>query len=530
MLILTISRQAMLLVDVWKHNCGDKSSAGIASTHCAALVSLARAAELTVPARQLSSDHHPSKPNLNYGLGGEDINLVNGEGAFDGHTGNDPHEPPEVQTEWHAWALAEERKRTLYAVFVLSSLLVSAYNHAPALMNSEIKLELPCDEDLWAADSAEAWRFLCENHVAEQRPISFASALSSLLTASQREAQHHWTSQIFDQPFGSGVKLENIPDSAISPSTFGCLILINALHNYVWETRQRHVGRQWTNQETEAMHAHIEPALRAWQAAWASNPHHSLERPNPSEAGSLSADCIPLLDLAYVRLFVNRSEETFFRRDLEGVVDEPEIIQQAEHSSSSSYSRSHSSRSNGETGDSPAMDGSYIKVEHPDLACADTYPQQSDAASGQTTRRERHLRKAAFFAANSLAMADKLGVTFADFDSRELPMSSAMCAFDCAQVLAEWVSTIQQRVGRYLGILGKDDIDLGQVPAIMLLEDDDSKLLEKIRDIISSAEMKLANNSNLVSGVTCMTEASYGSRILLVTARMLQRAAVWPGK
>lgn len=519
----------MLLVEVLKHNYGDKSSAGIASTHCAALVSLARAAELAVPARQSASVHHPCKQNLNYGLGGEDIDTVNGDGAFDACMGRNPHEPPDVRTEWHAWVTAEERKRTLYAVFVLSSLLVSAYNHAPALTNSEIKLELPCDEDLWAADSAEAWRFLCETPVAEQRPISFASALSSLLTASQREAQHHWTSQSFDQAFGSGVKLETIPDSDISPSTFGCLILINALHNYVWETRQRHVGRQWTTQETEAMHAHIEPALRAWQAAWASNPHHSLDRPNPSGAGSLAADCIPLLDLAYVRLFVTRSKEAFFRRDFEGVVDEPEIIQHPDYSSSSSYSRSHSSKSYGETEDSPAMDDSYIKVEHSDLACADAYPQQSDAASAHTTKRARHLRKAAFFAANSLAMADKLGVTFADYDSRELPMSSAMCAFDCAQVLAEWMSMIQQRVGRYLGILGKDDIDLGQVPAIMLLEDDDSKLLEKIRDILSSAEVELAINSNPASGVTCMTGASYGSRILLVTARMLQRAAVWPG-
>lgn len=522
--------QAMLLVDIYKSNCGDKTSTGIASTHCAALVSLARAAELAVPAEHSPPIHRSSEQNLNYGLGGEDINMINGNDAFKACMGRTPHEPPEVQIEWHAWITAEERKRTLYAVFVLSSLLVSAYDHAPALMNSEIRLELPCDEDLWAADSAEAWRFICETRVAEQRPISFASALSSLLTASQREAQNHWTSQSCNQPFGMGAKLESITDSDIRPSTFGCLILINALHNYVWETRQRHAGRQWTDQETEAMHAHIEPALRAWQAAWASNPHHSLERPHPSGAGSLSADCIPLLDLAYVRLFVNRSKETFFRRDYEGLVDESEISQHADHYSSSPFNRTNSSKSNGETGDSPATECSYIKVEHPDLACVDAYQQQSDVASGQTTKRERHLRKAAFFAANSLAMADKLGVTFADSDSRELPMSSAMCAFDCAQVLAEWVSTVQQRVGRYLGILGKDDIDLGQVPAIMLLEDDDSKLLEQIRDIISSAEVELAANNSPTSGVTCTTEASYGSRILLVTARMLQRAAVWPGK
>jgi hypothetical protein len=72
------------------------------------------------------------------------------------------------------------------------------------------------------------------------------------------------------------------------------------------------------------MHRHIEPALKAWQAAWASNPHHSLERPNPYGFGPLSADSIPLLDLAYVRLFVNlsRSKEKFWQRDYDGMAEE----------------------------------------------------------------------------------------------------------------------------------------------------------------------------------------------------------------
>lgn len=93
----------------------------------------------------------------------------------------------------------------------------------------------------------------------------------------------------------------------LKPSTFGCLILINALHNYIWETRQRHHNKLWTNEETDKMHRHIEPALKAWQVAWESNPHHSVERPNPFGKGPMSADAIPLLDLAYVRLFVNLS-------------------------------------------------------------------------------------------------------------------------------------------------------------------------------------------------------------------------------
>lgn len=252
--------QAMLLNVVYGTNCGDKTSAGIASTHCAALVSLARAADLTAPMGQSPLAHYSSGDKVHPGVKSEDIEMVNQQRA------------PGVHAEWHEWIQAEERKRTLYTVFILSSLLVSAYNHAPALVNSEIKLDLPCDEDLWATESAESWRFFREAHTTNSEPISFPTALSSLLSASQREGQHYRMSQSFDVPFGSGVKLEDIPNSDIKPSTFGCLILVNALHNYIWETRQRHVAQQWTTQETETMHAHIEPALRAWQAAWVSTP------------------------------------------------------------------------------------------------------------------------------------------------------------------------------------------------------------------------------------------------------------------
>lgn len=510
--------QAMFLNVIYGHNCGDKTSAGIATTHCAALVSLARAADLATPARRSSSAQHVDTQEVNHGVEGGDFEMVHGKSASALWTARNP-EMPAVQADWHEWKSAEERKRTLYAVFILSSMLVSAYNHAPALMNSEIKLDLPCDEELWAADSAEAWHFIWEAHMTEQKLTTFAFALSSLLTANQRESQRRRMSQALDQPFGSGVKPDNIPESDIRPSTFGCLILINALHNYIWETRQRHIGRQWTMQETEAMHAHIEPALRAWHAAWASNPQHSLERPNPSGAGSLSADCIPLLDLAYVRLFVDfgHSKEAFFRRDFEAMAA---IIQQVDYSPDST----DVTRVKGD------LPNSNIKVEPSDNTFADNDQRHPSSPSCQTSKRECHLRKAALFAANSLSMADKLGVTFADFDSRELPMSSAMCAFDCAQVLAEWVSTVQERVGRYLGILGKDDIEFGQVPAIMLLDDDDSRLFGKIDEIISSAEMKLANNGAPASSLASLSDGSYGSKLLLVTAQMLHRAGVWPSK
>lgn len=516
--------QAVLLNVIYGHNCGDKTAAGNASTHCAALVSLARAADLTKPSPGYHSGHETLDPikQEDAQMGGDEWNGAENYSTLDAHN------------EWHYWKLAEERKRTLYAVFVLSSLLVSAYNHAPAVMNSEIGLDLPCDEGLWAADSAGTWRSLGGAAISDQRKLSFASALSFLLTASQR-SQHegYGARQAWDPP---NMKFEDHPESDIQPSTFGCLILINALHNYIWETRQRHMGRQWTPEETKAMHDRIKPALKAWQAAWSSSPEHSIERPNPFGGSSLSADCIPLLDLAYVRLYVNlgRSKEAFFRRDFDAMADElargNEFVQHAGHSPRSSPGSGESDAVSSSTSSSPNMHSSHIKLEDSTYADVTASTSPASSRSGECTTREKQLFLAAELAVNALIMADKLGVTFADFSSRELPLQSALCAFDCAQVLAEWVATVQERVGRYLGILGKDDINFAEVPGIVLMGDNDVGILEKIKEVLDSAEMKLADGGMIADmSSPNIEDCGYGSKILLVHARMFENAAVWPG-
>lgn len=506
--------QAMLLNVVYGHNCGDKTASEIASTHCAALVSLSRAADLLKP--QASQQTRQDTPMGNDGMSPESWTNVLGHSIV----------PDEHEQEWYKWKSAEERKRTLYAVFILSSLLVSAYNHTPALTNSEILLDLPCEEDFWSAETAQSFYSRGGAPMANHNQVTFHDALGELLKTGDRQQQQN------TQMMGM-----ELPTSDLRPSTFGCLVLINALHNYIWETRQRHHNKIWTNEETEKMHRHIEPALKAWQAAWASNPHHSLERPNPYGFGPLSADCIPLLDLAYVRLFVNlgRSKEKFWQRDFEGMAEElsrgSEIIQHAEHSPASNAESTDPSETSASS--SVFVDSPPTSTSSPDFK-AISQPQNKIS---QQSKRERHLRKAAFYAADSLSMSDKLGVTFADFTAGELPIQSAMCTFDCAQVLAEWVATVQERVGRYLGILGKDEIDLSQVPGIMLLEEEDIKLLNKIHEVLSSAEIKMNFELQGLGAVAQMNSQQrmsvenwgYGSKILKVTAYMLERAAVWQG-
>ena len=503
--------QAMLLNVIYRHNCGDEMAPDTASQHCAALVSLAREAELAAPgpafAAKVGDGMQPQDMHL-YGMVTEGWNVMMG-GPDD--------------SDWHAWKTTEERKRTLYAVFIVSSLLVSAYNRAPALTNSEIRLDLPCDEAPWCAENVQAWRAMGGAPMVEAKSVPFGAALGHLLTAAQRQQRPA------SNPAGSSLG-SDLSDSELTPSSFGCLVLVNALHNYIWETRQRHLGRPWTNQETEQMHAHIEPALRAWQAAWASHPTHSLERPNPFGVGPLSADSIPLLDLAYVRLYVNlgHSKEAFWQRDHDTMVGElsrgVEMVPQVVPSPCSGSDQTAVTDLNHA---SSSRQGSMVDAPQTSPGRPHS-PGNPFRGSAHPSQRERRLRRAAFYAADSLSMADTLGIGFADHTSRELPLQSAMCAFDCAQVLAEWVTTVQERVGRHLGIIGQDEINLVQVPGIIFLEDEDRKLLEKVEEVLKSAEHALNGESNLDMGAS--SHGGYASKILMWTAYMLGRAAVWPGK
>ncbi|KAI1465211.1 DNA binding regulatory protein AmdX [Daldinia caldariorum] len=519
--------QAMLLNVVYGHNCGDKTANDIASTHSTALVSLAQAAGLFRPLKLDSMDIR-------------EIQMNDAEGNWNGGIKAETEE----QAEWLRWKTMEERKRTLYVIFILSSLLVTAYNHTPALTNSEITLDLPCDEEFFAAESAAAFQLKGGVRAAGHNKTTFHEALSELLRTNEKQQKLAFGN---GQHMNSAVQFNDIPPSELKPSTLGCLVLINALHNYIWETRQRHHNKMWTNEETEKMHRHIEPALKAWQSAWASNPHHSLERPNPFGMGPLSADSIPLLDLAYIRLFVNmsRTKEKFWQRDWDGLADElsrgTEVVQHAEHSPSSN-AESGTDPSDASAASSIFVDSPPTQSSSPEFS-AMKFPsplvpqlfQGHESNSRAITRREKHLRKAAFYAADSLSMSDKLGVNYAEFTSRELPIQSAMCSFDCAQVLAEWVATLQDRVGRYLGVLGKNEVDMGGVPAIMLLEDEDVKLIHKIQELLSSAQMRMnmdivsgAVNGGIDSRLQMDNYGGYAAKILRATAYMLDKSAIWP--
>ncbi|KAK6544519.1 hypothetical protein TWF694_001211 [Orbilia ellipsospora] len=503
--------QSMLLNVVFGLNSGEHMTSDLAMSHCTAVVSLARNAGLCKPSTKAHSSSH---------LGPDASMLDMWNGAMKLESLDD-------HADWTKWVAEEERKRTLYAVHKLSSILCITYNHPPALTNSEIRLDLPCDEELWAAETATMWKMRGGIQAAKQAAVPFSTALNTLLSAGGPQEQQRRASA----PSMEDHKPMNFhgkpKPSELRPSHFGALSLILALHVYIWETRQLSHARQWSSSDVEAIHAHIEPALRAWEEAWASHPQSSIERPSPFGVGPMAADSIPLLNLAYVRLFVDlgRSRGPLFARDFPGMVDElnKNWMEHPPAGSSSNSSASESADTPGSNSSPASSPNSTLNSPDPSKGSANYqsgYPQ----SNGISSRHEKHIRRAAFYAADALAMSDKSGLSSPEFLARELPMQSFMCAFDCAQVLAEWVNAVQERVRPFMGKFGDAECDLMSIEALMMLETEDRLLLGRVIDILKKSHEKMVFEWDSIVGGNDEVSVS----ILRVSAHLLEKASVWP--
>jgi hypothetical protein len=549
--------QAMLLNVIFGLQCGDRMAGEVAQSHVSTLVQLARAANLTRPTSMPTANSY-SQEDADIQMSDLELSSFGGSLGSDEWCGLGIKVEADENVEWSNWVLGEERKRTLFAVHFLSSLLVAAHNQDPKLVNNEIRLDLPCSEEFWTAPSAGAWSKQGGFIAASQSAPNFANALNGLLSAGHQHQQQQYGQHNSFQNFSNGQQgcgIPPYPPHGIVPSTFGCLVLICALHVYIWETRQGSQARHWTSQEAEVMHAHIEPGLKAWQSAWYLTPHHSIERPNPFNMGTLSADCIPLLDLAYIRLFVDlgRAKEYFWARDFDGMAEELAKGWENGHSTpissaSSISARSESSFSNAISppsspgSPSPSPNLRPIKVE-PDIPRYDpnvlhmmpAHHNYNAGLGSAYSRREKHLRKAAFYAADSLAMSDTLctskTTSYAASQElcRELPIQSALCTFDCAQVLAEWIATVQNRVAPYMGLMTTEHCDLDSLEALMILEPEDRKLLGKVRDMLQTAESKVSMELPRTDHPFVLN-SGLGPTVLRVSAYLLEQAVVWPGE
>jgi hypothetical protein len=183
--------------------------------------------------------------------------------------------------------------RTVFAVFVFTSTLYTVArgetSNPDALLSiQELDLSLPCDEDIYSAPSASAWKTL--NMIPSPMPK-------------------------FEKAFNSFIRSQ-APKSSFSCgrfSMFGALVIIAALNLEIF--RQTVNNTNECRKDLSVLHSKFEPALKAWEFCWRSHPHASLSA-TESPFGPLPADSVPLLNLAYVKLFAETSTTLAFNEPI----------------------------------------------------------------------------------------------------------------------------------------------------------------------------------------------------------------------
>ncbi|KAM0791367.1 hypothetical protein ACM66B_005832 [Microbotryomycetes sp. NB124-2] len=100
-----------------------------------------------------------------------------------------PAFPPghdDLETQWAAWIDEEVAKRVALIMFGVDVEHAAFFRHSPTLSAFQVQLQLPCDEELWEASTAEEWARIRIN----SRPaLPFISALKASLTAGNASPQ-----------------------------------------------------------------------------------------------------------------------------------------------------------------------------------------------------------------------------------------------------------------------------------------------------------------------------------------------------
>ncbi|KAI1611803.1 fungal-specific transcription factor domain-containing protein [Exophiala viscosa] len=170
---------------------------------------------------------------------------------------------------WHDWIELESAKRTKFVIYTFFNDLTMAYNVPPVLTNSEIEMDLPCHDSTWIADSAASWG----SHRSTPT-VSFQITLRNLM---------------------SGADIQSI-----RCSTFGCHVILSALLQQIWQSRQAA-----SPSDSLTGSGRLEAALESWHLIATNSASEASVR--TKEKIALPYDSMAMLRVAYVMLCVDIS-------------------------------------------------------------------------------------------------------------------------------------------------------------------------------------------------------------------------------
>ncbi|KAH8672466.1 hypothetical protein BGZ61DRAFT_459370 [Ilyonectria robusta] len=167
--------------------------------------------------------------------------------------------------DWSSWATVEERRRTLFAAYVLFNLQTIAFDTPPLIMNHEVGIFLPCYAEQWKSANGAQW-----SRGTHQVELQFQKGIHCL----------------FD---GAGIARNS------RLSSFSNYVLIHGLLQQIYVDRHGSTGML----QSDTIRS-FETALLTWQRSWELS-HGSALDPLALEE-PLALNSTALLRLAYIRL------------------------------------------------------------------------------------------------------------------------------------------------------------------------------------------------------------------------------------
>lgn len=126
------------------------------------------------------------------------------------------------RTAWTRWADTEAMHRVVFAAFMMDILHAAMFGHAADMAPHEIRLPLPCDDNLWTAQTPEAARQLESNlRMYGIRSVSFLDGLKKALHGKE-----------------------------VSTLSFGRMIIMSGLLSVGWHLSHRETHLRWLNLTT----------------------------------------------------------------------------------------------------------------------------------------------------------------------------------------------------------------------------------------------------------------------------------------
>ncbi|OCL08029.1 hypothetical protein AOQ84DRAFT_389133 [Glonium stellatum] len=215
----------------------------------------------------------------------------------------------DARLTWEEWIREESSKRLLCGMFIVSNLISVTYGLAPGLSHTQdLVFEMPDEEKLWDARSADQWQELIKAQVSvRQRTIR--DAMVNMIFGNQNDQD--------SQPY--------------HVSGFTTLMIMHAVNIYMWNVLQ--FSQTFTRCAFDMMaNESLKGMLLSTASSALARCHHALTHVRSEEdhlgstwddaEGPLMFNCQALLRIAYIRLFTHAS--SFDRLTL--LTDNPEEI------------------------------------------------------------------------------------------------------------------------------------------------------------------------------------------------------------